>query len=176
MSVLETYKAPEGKPRSLEQNFSIKFMKFLNWKLRKQEEIVKYVLEIQKEAIESRDVYKLNPLDMKSVGEKVGVHQTSAGRLTKNMIISMDGIELPISELIINKKSGLASIMLESYILDIAREYGVQSLSDIPCSDEKIAGRYLSDHQISISRRLVNKVRNKLIKEGKTKILELFRQ
>lgn len=168
--VLREYLVPKEEKRSSEQNFSRKFLDSLNWKVKKQEEIVRYVLETQREAIESGDVYKLKPLTMASIAEIVKVHETTVSRLVKDLIISLHSAELPISDFIINENSGLTRIRLASYILNLSREYNVQSLSTLSISDEEIARKYSGEHQISVSRRLVTKVRNDFEKNRSVRI------
>lgn len=156
---------PEDTPRSPEQNFSKRFKNSLDWKVQTQDKIVRNILECQREAIQTKDVHKLQPLTYDSIAAQVKVHETTANRLLKDMWISLEGRELKVSDFILNENSGLTQLQVQSYLLDISYEHTGDVLQDFSLSDQEITRRYNEKYQKSVSRRLVNKARNVLEKD-----------
>lgn len=172
--VLDKFHVPEGEPsRNLEQNFTHRFRNALNWKVGAQEKIVRYVLETQKKAIESGDAREMKPLDYQQLGEIVGCHETTIGRLCKGLIVKINEAEVPISDFVMNNNSGLIEFKLQEYILSLARRTGAEYLDSLPMSDMKIAKQYQEECGEVVARRTVNKARNKLsglhLRVGKAK-------
>ncbi|PIN92775.1 hypothetical protein COU54_05590 [Candidatus Pacearchaeota archaeon CG10_big_fil_rev_8_21_14_0_10_31_24] len=157
---LSNYHVPEGEnSRTKEQNFSLKFLESLDWRVKKQKDMVTKVIEKQRLAIESQDPNKLTDITYASLGKDLGVHETTANRLAKGLVINLNDIEMPLSDFIISEGSGLVQLQLKKYILEKARELEVYSLDKLPLSDQRLTKEYNAIYGTNIARRTFTKAR-----------------
>lgn len=151
--VLKKYKK-DGK-RDPREIFTLKLKKEIAWIQEKQEKMIAYLLEKQREAIEQKDPTKLVKITYNDLGNLLGYHPTTAARILRNTGIKINGQSLLAEDLMTsNPDEFIAKELLLSY----SRLYKTAERARKEKSD-RVIQEELASQGINIARRTINKYR-----------------
>ena len=160
---LREFKDPDGK-KSLEDMFTRSFEKEKKWMEEAQKEIVKYVCELQKDYLDSKNPMDLKELTRVEIAEHFGYDDSTVSRLVKNLSLQLPDERVIFAEELIPAKNiervkgvyALGQLMQDP-------EYFTDGKWKLP--DEKLRLVLKEKFGLDMARRTINKYRNSLKNE-----------